>query len=565
MGRVLIFRALVFSLSWMVSSGDCGVYMHKGLLTSNCTGLFTLRINQNLRLVQCTHDLEEKLHEPVEVFKGDCKDILLDYEPLTTKTNEMYHLVLIPTLIVSILLMMGLSCCLAFRSKYGVEKGESISITRQHILVCGDTSIRKFKWSAVLLTIILCRETTSICLPAKHSHTGKTMNQYTFDLDEGSSACFDLGIVTHVENSEVLEIFHLYNTTTWREYVWSAKACGYGNCGSEKECSYYGEIGRVVENVEKGLIYKKFCHPHDRAGIFCIWKWGCWLATNEVMFDRKLAYSVYQVGSSTTNDEYTVEGLDNCTISQENLDPVISVDYKLVVSPENKSWLCDQVSPPGRPSAGLIGDLHWMGDIMHFDYNAFQCDIGHSSSSGSCRVAKPSIPNMLSNCLELPTMTPIGFLSYSSGELKARSSSARRFSIRCPSSIKPNEVSHKCHSIEASLHGIRSEGRSSYLSIAARSINSSSVLVINSTCGDDPIIVACNSQPHLFKLTNLNYAKCYPDLGSVQNKMRDHVEEQWVWESADHGATITNTHLTVSLSTIGVILVILILILLLRK
>lgn len=565
MGKVLIIRALVLALLWRFSRGNCGVFMENGLLTSNCTGLFTLMINKDVRLVQCSHNYPERLHEPVEVFKGDCKDILLDYEPVVSKPNEMYHLVLTPMLVISFLLAISVSCCLAFKVKYGVERGDSISITRQHIIVCGDTSVRKFKWSTVLIAILLCKKATPICFPAKHSHDGKYMTQYTFDLEEGGSACFDLGIVSHVENSEVLEIFHLYNTTTWKNHVWSTKACGYGDCGSEGECSYYGEVGREVEDLRKGLIYKKYCHPHDRAGLFCFWKWGCWLATNEVMFDRKLSYSVYQVGSSTTNDEYIVEGLDNCTVSQENLDPVISIDYKLVVSPENKTWLCDQVSLPGRPIAGLLGDLHWVGENMHFDYNAFQCDIGHSSSSGSCRVAEPSIPKMLSNCLELPKLTPIGYLSYSNGELKARSSSARRFTIRCPSSIKPIEVNHKCHSIEASLHGIRSEGRSSYLSITASSINSSSVLVINSTCGDDPIIVACNSQAHLFKLTNLNYAECYPDLGSVQDRMRDHVDEQWVWESADHGSTITSTHLTVSLSTLGILLVVLILILLLRK
>lgn len=554
---------VVTSISSLTAREDCGVSMSNGVLSSNCSGVFTVRTMEGIELHTCGLPVGKVYKYPVEVFRGDCKDILLDHSFENERPGELCYLIMIPVLSILSLTLFGLVMFYRFKVVFKIGKADDVELGKAFITVKREHSCRELSWGLIFLALFCCKRVNSACVPLMHAHEGSVHSLYSFNLKEGDSACFNSGVVRHTENVEVMELTFLYNTSSWDPYVWSKQACGYGDCGSSKECTSYGTHGKLKR--EDGKFYMKYCSAFDVRDLSCFWKWGCWLGTTEVITKNHERLEVFQVGSSRTKDDYVVDGLEDCDVTQENLDPVVAGHLSLVVRSDGTAWLCPDFSQAKKPTAGMIGDIQWLADEPIFDFTAFKCEFTHASSSGDCEVEEAAIPKLLSNCQKIPGPTSLGVATYEDKELKIRGNSGRRFNIRCPSKTSPMVVNHDCHSMVVSLHGVKSEGRSLFLSVRASSVNSSSVLVLNSTCGDDPLVVPCDDQVNIFKVTTPNMADCYPGLGSVLDNTRELVTDSWVWELSDHAEVTAGTHLGISATVLVIIIVVIIVLLLLRR
>lgn len=509
----------------------CGFSMVDGHLKSNCTGYYTIKLWDRTMVKECSDNVTEVFRSTVMIFWYNCSTVLLNYSKHSVETTQLYPYVLMPLIIC--LFTMSLIICCWTRAKLvmRVDKEEKVTLKKRGVKLVSDSSFRFLTWKQILLATCFFREVSATCMPPLHSHFGNTTWRMTFDLEEGASACFDNGIVTHSKNVEYSELGFLYNTSSWKSSVWSKTACGRADCGEQNECGYYGETGVVHHRLSSKMLYKKICKTH-KSGLFsCFYLWGCWLATLEVYYANQMSYEVFEVGTTTTDDDFEVSGMNGCQIEQRNLDPIDHFGMFVVTSPRG-AWLCDKVSATGVPSAGQLGDLQFLEGKLEpeFDFSAFSCEFASEASTGKCLVRSSALPLLLSNCLSLPGESSQGLVEWERGSLRTHGSSSRSFSITCPSSVALSESSHNCYSIVVSKHGIKDTGHLNYIAISAQSPDGSSSLVYNSSCGDYPIIVACDGKTHAIKILREDYRSCYPGLPDIKDETTKYQETKYVWE-----------------------------------
>lgn len=541
---------------------SCGFNMSDGFLSHNCEGYYTILVEKTSKIYDCSINSTEQFTSIVVAFTHNCSSVLLDYHNHQDQEVVLYPYILIPLIIVTLFLALALLAWIILRTRLSVSKEEKITLNRAGLKMVSDGTFRTFSWKELLLVTLFIGGTKSNCMTPMSSHVGPNHSRYEFSLGEGDSACFKEGVLTHSLNVEFSELGLLYNTSEWKEFAWTKRGCGYGLCGTEDECAESGEIGAIHHLSHKSLLYKKLCKPHTTDFFTCVKTWGCWMATHEVMYGSCPRYSVFEVGATTTTDDFEISGLDLCTYEHRNLDPVDHFGMFLVVSLDNSAWLCDKVSETGKPLSGEIGEIQYLHgkDEPLFDFSSFSCELSSSVSSGRCRIKTSSIPNALHNCLQLPGPTSQGFTEWSQGTLRTRGSTARSFTISCPSNHTLVESSHKCHSLKTSLHGVKDVGHLNYLSISADSLNGSGVLTLNSTCGDPSMTVSCDGKPHLFKLIRMNYHECFPDLVNIEDKMTDYETSNYVWKGGNliEGNLMDHDSLMIILAIMGLLVLALI-------
>lgn len=263
---------LVFTLIWMSLNGikssriplnSCGFSMQQDIIDYNCTGYFTLTVGQDTTVHECGTNLTQVYKTIVLVYWFDCSTVLLDYYQTDSCSVVLYPLVLWPTVLLMSVVIIPITVWIRFLYRVRRSVNEKISVNRRGVQLMssteGDESFRKFSWGQLFVLGLCFQKVSPTCMPPIHSHSSPLSKRFTFFLDEGESACFDQGVVTHIRNVELSELGFLNNTSSWRSFVWSELSCGRGNCGSTKECGQHGEHGKRLFKPKKSMMYLKIC------------------------------------------------------------------------------------------------------------------------------------------------------------------------------------------------------------------------------------------------------------------------------------------------------------------
>nr|QRD99859.1 MAG: glycoprotein [Evros bunya-like virus] len=548
--RVVSLITLTLSISLMgramVILDDCGFSMSKGNLSHNCEGFYSTRTPFSVQVWACDQVNPTIYTTVIEVFQSTCRTILVGYmAPEPVGTTVLYPYILWPIIVLVALAGAVLASWSHIAHKVDKAPESKIKIKISGISINGPEECRDLRWKQLILLVLCWTPANTLCVPPTHMVELKTAWNYKFSLRQGELACFDEGTVAHELNRDSFELEHLYATRMWSKFIWSERKCGYGECGTEDECSVWGKNGKVVHRAT--MMYKKICKPHTRNFFKCPMFWGCWLATLEVGWKdyEDDVFEVFRVGAPQSSDEFITHGLPDCEVSHVNPDPISLAGMALVVQGD-EAWLCDEASKPGHPSHGMIGDIQVLGpeeSDVEFDFNAFTCEFDEVESSGGCLVQEPALKSTLGNCLKLPSLMSLGWLMWVNSSLVLSDGSHREFDIKCSSKVSLKEAPHDCYDVAIEHHGVSSSEHLQFLVMRASSHNPSSVLVFNSSCGDEPIVLPCNGKNYSHAITKSDYQSCFLTLPVIKNLTTKLALDPYMWDSGNHSHTVKSKYL----------------------
>lgn len=534
---LLLMAALASARASMGHEMDhCGASMVNGMFNISCDGYYSIIYKDKASVMDCEIKIDDIFRGPVEVLHNKCFTILLGFFKETeTPSTSIHPFVLWPISVVVIVFLILAMAILISISRLSIKGTSKITYKRTGVEMVDEGILRKFPWTRLLILSFLCKPVITTCVSPMRHMVLQNSTIFQFTLDPGQSACFTSGRVTHLSNEESLEISKSYITKFWSHHVWSSMKCGHtGDCGTTEECAAWGSRGRIVRRGD--MIYNKICSPHGRSFFVCPHLWGCWLATLEVSWSGE-DYVVYQIGTTTTTDITSSMGLEECFISQRNLDPVNFRGSLLVVS-SNGSYLCPVASETNKPTHGKLGDIQIGSEIL-FDFNAFQCELDEPESSGGCKVAKSFIEEGLPGCSRLPLVTSQGEVSHSSKGLLVKGEGDRFFEITCPNTISLVISEHGCFNFKGTIEGVYGTGQM-YLTIMADSLEKNSSVTLEPTCMQHPITVVCDSVRRVFKLDSDITEECFDF--TIDDKRHAIPTESWEWDSGDHSTIIRSDY-----------------------
>lgn len=476
---------------------ECGISMRQGVLDGSCLGSFIVLYRGETKVISCDHLNHTVFYSPIGLTLGPCSSLLLDHAECS-KTNPSSPCFspsrfgpLVVMLVVMALLVLILSIITVFQCRMKAEKltWEEIKFEHGRVVVYGNEDARSYSLLKFLFAFCLCCSTSSAyCVDPYSSHTSANVSYYNYRLRVGQSACFSDGQILHLKNEESYSLDHQYDTLAWDHYVWSHNGCGNGDmCGNMRDCGRLGNAGIIAQQEMK--IYKKVCKTYSVAIFACVSYWACWLATMEVSYRGKDLFSVYTVGESENEDLYEKVGLNNCEVGMNSQRPMFLNGKLLVVNRrDHTSWLCPTGSEKSFPTPGKLGDLQVLANKTTFNFDAFNCELESSSSSGGCKVVGSFMSHISDWCISLPMLVDGGVLSHNDGELIMENSGFDDFTLRFEGADVPVLSDHNCYDKAVKIVGLRGDKGMFMYIFSARSTNNSS-WVVHSDCNPEPIEV----------------------------------------------------------------------------
>lgn len=530
--------------------------MRKGKLSSNCSGTFLLHYAKSASTHLCGEPVERVHRGPVLVSNGNCTKVLLDHDDSEVLVKGDAYLIFwmsVSAVLLVILVPVGVLLC--FLARTGTRGGREFLISKAGIKLNSPISDHTFTWKKVIL-IGLCfiKPTYESCVSPTHQFAIGEHNQLEYTLLQHEEACLTTTRFINKGTRMRYAVAHLYETSDWHHTTWTAKKCGYGDCGSEEECAYWGDVGRMV--TKEGTVYLKQCRPHGRPVIQCFYKWGCWLSTKEVHYSKAEKFQVYQIGKPVLTDQIVEEGKQVCSMSASTDAGLLGLEHLSLVHGK-EDWLCSEWSPRGAPKAGLLGDIQYLSNTTPmFDFSAFSCDTSHSALSGNCEVLSTGVSRMRLNCLKLPAFTDVGLVSFSDGVLSGVAGSVTKVSLLCGKNVSVVHSIHDCFDKVVTMRGIREEGSLQVLVFRAKSLHWNSTWIVESSCFATQFEIPCDGEEHGHPIRHTDPEKCLYSGMRAKDDRKDEEGPRWAWDNTDHQSIITESH-AISITTIILLVVVL--------
>lgn len=439
-------------------------------------GFYQLKTQSGIRGIQLPWLIDQ--FGPAEIYRDNCSSLLF-LQP------GIHWAWIIPTILMALILLL-LPFLLRFKmlKRKLREYGYKGSLTISGLKVVGPMGARRVSFFRILIYCYLFKDfVVQGCIQRENIIGNSSL--FWFDASPGDTLCTKAGHYGIIEDMIRSRLIFDYNTSEWTHERSATWGCASGSCPSTSQCE---ELRLKRLKKSRSGIIKPFCTNYPKG---CAFGRGCWFGEDHISFGKSM--SVYRIAMDGFRESAYLKD-SNCQLKVLN---TFSLDYvKLaVVKSDTGDYLCNEVSPRGDPTKGMIGDVQMLGEDIIFDWESVVCDSDWFSSS-SCRVLRNQ--RLEEACKRLPTV--VGSLSFSIHDRQVKiSQSIGRMSIigQCQENFVFSQ--NECFETSFAIIGSRNSGFELTLSAKSHSLNSSSSMEMLLNCSRQiKLNFACDGRYHFF-------------------------------------------------------------------